>query len=104
MARLSYDAPWTTMDAAYFASEAWWTYLTAPFLFTYNGFDTEEVQPFVEAGVSYRTLRVAFLTTPTATPENSSFTSTRPAYCSDTRTPPTYSTEPPARTTPVSGK
>ena len=60
MARLSYDAPWTTMDAAYFASEAWWTYLTAPFLFTYNGFDTEEVQPFVEAGVSYRTLRVAF--------------------------------------------
>ena len=60
MARLPYDAPWTAMDAAYFASEAWWTYLTAPFLFTYNGFEVEEVQPFVEAGVSYRTLKVAF--------------------------------------------
>ena len=60
MARLSYDAPWNAMDAAYFASEAWWTYLTAPFLFTYPGFDVEEVQPFVEAGVSYRTLKVGF--------------------------------------------
>ena len=60
MARLPYDAPWTAMDAAYFASEAWWTYLTAPFLFTYNGFEVEEVQPLVEAGVSYRTLKVAF--------------------------------------------
>jgi hypothetical protein len=26
MARLPYDAPWTALDAAYFASEAWWTY------------------------------------------------------------------------------
>ncbi|TPG35055.1 hypothetical protein [Mycolicibacterium hodleri] len=60
MARLSYDTPWTAVDAAYFASEAWWTYLTAPFLFTYTGFHTEEVKPFVEAGVSYRTLKVAF--------------------------------------------
>jgi hypothetical protein len=60
MARLSYDTPWNALDAAYFASEAWWTYLTAPFLFTYDGFDVEEVQPFVEAGVSYRTLRVVF--------------------------------------------
>lgn len=60
MARLAYDTPWSAMDAAYFASEAWWTYLTAPFLFTYPGFHTGEVEPFVEAGVSYRTLKVTF--------------------------------------------
>ena len=60
MARLAYDAPWSAMDAAYFASEAWWTYLTAPFLFTYPGFRVEEVEPFVEDGVSYRTLKVGF--------------------------------------------
>ncbi|KAA0099640.1 hypothetical protein CIW49_08575 [Mycolicibacterium sp. P1-18] len=60
MTRLPYDTPWNAMDAAYFASEAWWTYLTAPFLFTYDGFDVEEVEPFVEAGVSHRTLRVVF--------------------------------------------
>ena len=60
MAQLAYDAPWTAMDAAYFASEAWWTYLTAPFLFTEPGFRVEEVEPFVEEGVAYRTLKVAF--------------------------------------------
>jgi hypothetical protein len=60
MARLDYGAPWSAMDAAYFASEAWWTYLTAPFLFTYPGFRAEEVEPFVEDGVGYRTLKVGF--------------------------------------------
>ena len=60
MAALAYDAPWDALNAAYFASEAWWTYLTAPFLFTYPGFRTEEVAPFVEDGVSYRTLKVYF--------------------------------------------
>jgi hypothetical protein len=60
IARLAYDAPWSAMDAAYFASEAWWTYLTAPFLFAYPGFRVEEVEPFVEDGVSYRTLKVGF--------------------------------------------
>jgi hypothetical protein len=60
MARQAYDAPWNAMDAAYFASEAWWTYLTAPFLFTYPGFRTEEVEPFIEEGVRYRTLKVYF--------------------------------------------
>jgi hypothetical protein len=60
MARLAYDAPWTALDAAYFASEAWWTYLTAPFLFTYPGFRVEEVAPFTEDGIDYRTLKVSF--------------------------------------------
>jgi hypothetical protein len=60
MARLAYDAPWNALDAAYFASEAWWTYLTAPFLFTYPGFRVDEVAPFTEDGLDYRTLKVRF--------------------------------------------
>jgi hypothetical protein len=60
MARLAYDAPWNALDAAYFASEAWWTYLTAPFLFTYPGFRVQEVEPFTEEGIRYRTLKVGF--------------------------------------------
>jgi hypothetical protein len=59
---VSYDAAWDAQQAAYFASEAWWTYLTAPFLFTDNGFHTQEVAPFVEDGNSYRTLQVTFPT------------------------------------------
>ncbi|MCV7136690.1 hypothetical protein H7J06_27370 [Mycobacterium hodleri] len=60
MAQLAYDAPWTALHAAYFASEAWWTYLTAPFLFTHPGFRVREVEPFVEDGIAYRTLAVTF--------------------------------------------
>jgi len=59
-ATLAYDAPWDALHAAYFASEAWWTYLTAPFLFTYPGFHTTEVESFHEDGQSYRTLKVTF--------------------------------------------
>jgi hypothetical protein len=60
MGELPYDAKWDALHAAYFASEAWWTYLTAPFLFTYPGFHAEEVEPFHENGTSYRTLKVSF--------------------------------------------
>jgi hypothetical protein len=60
VAGLPGDQPWTALDAAYFASEALWTYLTAPFLFTYPGFETEEVEPLVEYGIGYRTLKVEF--------------------------------------------
>jgi len=62
MARLAYDALWTALDAAYFASEAWWTYLTAPFLFTYSGFRVDDVDShtaeqffhFDDAGLLFR--------------------------------------------------
>ena len=32
------ETPWDKFHAAYFASEALWTYLTSPFLYTYPGF------------------------------------------------------------------
>ncbi len=31
------DTPWDDFDVAYFSSEALWTYLTVPFLYTYPG-------------------------------------------------------------------
>jgi predicted transcriptional regulator len=45
---------------AYFASEALWTYLTLPFLYSYPGFDSEEIEPWHENGEVWRQLRVTF--------------------------------------------
>ena len=37
-----------------------WTYLTLPFLYTYPGFVTEEIDPWYEDGETWRRLRVTF--------------------------------------------
>jgi hypothetical protein len=52
--------PWDRMHVAYFASEAFWTYLTSPFLYTYPGFEVEEIEPWREAGEEWRRLKVIF--------------------------------------------
>ncbi len=54
------DTPWDPFHVAYFASEALWTYLTSPFLYTYPGFETEEIEPWQERGETWRRLRVTF--------------------------------------------
>ena len=36
------ETPWDKFHVAYFTSEALWTYLTSPFLYTYPGFESEE--------------------------------------------------------------
>jgi hypothetical protein len=54
------DGPWDDMQAAYFASEALWTYLTTPFLYTYPGFEAVEVEPWHENGEVWRSLEVTF--------------------------------------------
>ena len=54
------ETPWDQLHAAYFASEALWTYLTLPFLYTYPGFVTEEIAPWQEDGETWRRLRVTF--------------------------------------------
>lgn len=54
------DAPWDDMQAAYFTSEALWTYLTTPFLYTYPGFEIVEVEPWHENGEVWRSLQVTF--------------------------------------------
>ncbi len=54
------ETPWDKFHVAYFASEALWTYLTSPFLSTYPGFESEEIEPWHENGEEWRRLKVTF--------------------------------------------
>jgi hypothetical protein len=54
------DDAWDKFDVAFFASEALWTYLTLPFLYSYPGFESEEVEPWHEDGEVWRRLKVTF--------------------------------------------
>jgi hypothetical protein len=54
------ETPWDKFHVAYFASEALWTYLTSPFLYTYPGFESEEIEPWHENGEVWRRLKVTF--------------------------------------------
>ncbi len=54
------ETPWDDIHVAYFQSEALWTYLTTPFLYTYPGFITEEISPWEENGETWRRLKVTF--------------------------------------------
>ncbi len=54
------ETPWDDIHVAYFQSEALWTYLTTPFLYTYPGFVTEEIAPWQENGEAWRRLKVTF--------------------------------------------
>jgi hypothetical protein len=54
------ETPWDKFHVAYFASEALWTYLTSPFLYTYPGFESEEIEPWHEGGEEWRRLKVTF--------------------------------------------
>jgi hypothetical protein len=54
------ETPWDALHAAYFNSYALWTYLTQPFLYTYPGFETTEIEPWEEAGETWRRLRIRF--------------------------------------------
>lgn len=59
-ARKSGDPSWDKLDAGYFAGYALWGYLTTPFLYTYPGFQTCEMEPWTESGESWRVLQVQF--------------------------------------------
>ncbi|AME26922.2 hypothetical protein AXG89_29320 (plasmid) [Burkholderia sp. PAMC 26561] len=54
------ESAWDKFHVAYFASEALWTYLTSPFLYTYPGFETEEIEPWTENGETWRRLKITF--------------------------------------------
>ena len=54
------DTPWDKLHVGYFSSYALWGYLTAPFLYTYPGFEAEEVAPGREIGERWRVLKVTF--------------------------------------------
>lgn len=54
------ETPWDDLHAAYFTSEALWTYLTTPFLYTYPGVATTEIAPIEENGEEWRSLQITF--------------------------------------------
>lgn len=54
------ETPWDKLHVAYFVGEALWTYLTSPFLYTYPGFETEEIEPWHENDEKWRRLRITF--------------------------------------------
>jgi hypothetical protein len=54
------NTPWDDIHVAYFSGEALWTYLTTPFLYTYEGFATEEIAPIRADGETWRRLKVTF--------------------------------------------
>jgi len=55
-----FDTPWDSLQLAYFAGYAMWTYLNTPFLFALPGVKTEELESWKENGEAWRRLRVTF--------------------------------------------
>ena len=54
------ETPWDDIDVAYFVGEALWTYLNTPFLYTHDGFSTEEIPSIRVEGETWRRLKVTF--------------------------------------------
>lgn len=54
------ETPWDDIDVAYFVGEALWTYLNTPFLYTHDGFATEEIPSIQVEGETWRRLKVTF--------------------------------------------
>jgi hypothetical protein len=54
------ETPWDDIDVAYFVGEALWTYLNSPFLYTHDGFATEEIPSIQVEGETWRRLKVTF--------------------------------------------
>ncbi|CAN5598484.1 hypothetical protein BH10ACI4_BH10ACI4_18760 [soil metagenome] len=54
------ETPWDDFHVAYFQGEALWTYLNTPFLYTQEGFVSEEIAPMDVEGETWRRLQVTF--------------------------------------------
>lgn len=54
------ETPWDDIHVAYFVGEALWTYLNTPFLYTFEGFASEEIAPVRVDGETWRRLKVTF--------------------------------------------
>jgi hypothetical protein len=57
---LTTNALWDDVHVAYFSSEALWTCLTIPFLYTYPGFLVEEISAIEKEEETWRRLQVIF--------------------------------------------
>lgn len=54
------STPWDDLDVAYFSGEALYAYCNTPFLYTYEGFSSEEIPPIEVEGETWRRLKVTF--------------------------------------------
>src|ERR1700689_644775 len=54
------ETPWDDIQVAYFCGEALWTYLNTPFLYTQEGFKSEEIPSIQVEGETWRRLKVTF--------------------------------------------
>jgi hypothetical protein len=54
------DTPWNDIHVIYFVGEALWTYLNTPFLYTHEGFTTQEIPSIQVDGETWRRLKVIF--------------------------------------------
>jgi hypothetical protein len=54
------ETPWDQIHVAYFVGEALWTYLNTPFLYTHEGFTTEEIPSIKVENETWRRLKVTF--------------------------------------------
>lgn len=54
------DTPWDDFHVIYFVGEALWTYLNTPFLYTHEGFSSEEIPSIQVEGETWRRLKVTF--------------------------------------------
>jgi hypothetical protein len=54
------ETPWDEIQVAYFVGEALWTYLNTPFLYTHEGFTSEEIASIRVDGETWRRLKVTF--------------------------------------------
>jgi hypothetical protein len=52
--------PWDDIQVAYFVGEALWTYLNTPFLYTHDGFLSEEISSIQVEDETWRRLKVTF--------------------------------------------
>lgn len=52
------ETPWSDLQLAYFVGCAMWTYLNTPFLLARPGVESEEIEPWKEAGETWRRLKV----------------------------------------------
>ncbi len=58
----SFETPWSDLQLAYFGGCAMWTYLNTPFLLARPGVESREIEPWQEAGETWRRLKVRFPT------------------------------------------
>lgn len=56
----SLETPWSTLQLAYFAGYAMWTYLSEPYSLTFPGVQVEELGPWDEDGQAWRRLGVRY--------------------------------------------